>query len=67
MGPPPSETVKGKVASVDKSVKKIKIEGKEYELSDDVLSVEIKVGDEVEADVANDVVKTLKKLESSKP
>lgn len=62
MGPVAPETVRGKVTSLDKDAKKIKIGDNEYALGDEVVSVEIGVGDEVEADIANNVVKSIKKV-----
>lgn len=56
-----AETVKGKVTAHDKEAKKISIDDKEYSLSDEALSTEIALGDEVEADVEADVVKTITK------
>jgi len=54
--------VKGKVTAYDKDAKKISIDEKEYSLGDETLSTEIALGDEVEADVEADVVKTITKL-----
>lgn len=56
------EVVKGKVLALDKEGKKISIGDKEYKLSDETLSIEIAVGDEVEAKVEDGVVKTVTKL-----
>ena len=56
-----AETVKGKVTAYDKEAKKISIDDKEYTLSDEALSAEIAVGDEVEANVEDGVVKTITK------
>jgi hypothetical protein len=56
-----AETVKGKVTALDKDAKKIQIEGKDYTMSDEAVSTEVSVGDEVEATVDDDVVKTLTK------
>ncbi len=67
VGNPPMETIKGKVVSVDTDAKKIRIDDKEYELHDDVLSVDVKVGDQVEADVVDDVVRIMKKVSVPKP
>lgn len=56
-----AETVKGKVTAVDKEAKKIKIDDKEYKLSDEAASVEVADGDDVEATVEEDTIKELKK------
>jgi len=56
-----AETVKGKVTAYDMEAKKISIDDKEYTLEDEALSAEIALGDEVEADVEADVVKTITK------
>jgi hypothetical protein len=56
-----AETVKGKVTAYDKEAKKISIDEKEYSLSDEALSTEVAVGDEVEANVEGDVVQDINK------
>lgn len=56
-----AETVKGKVTAYDKEAKKISIDDKEYRLSDEALSTEVAVGDEVEANVEGDVVQNINK------
>lgn len=56
-----AETVKGKVTAYDKDAKKISIDGKEYTLSDEALSTEIALEDDVEAEVEANVVKTINK------
>jgi hypothetical protein len=56
-----AETVKGKVTAYDKEAKKISIDEKEYSLSDEALSTEVAVGDEVEANVEGDVVQNINK------
>jgi hypothetical protein len=56
-----AETVKGKVTAYDKEAKKISIDDKEYSLSDEALSTEVAVGDEVEANVEGDVVQNINK------
>jgi hypothetical protein len=56
-----AETVKGKVTALDKEAKKIQIDEKEYTLSDEASSVEVMVGDEIEATVDGDVVQTITK------
>jgi hypothetical protein len=55
------ETVKGKVTAYDKEAKKISIDDKEYTLSDEALSTDIALDDEVEADIEADVVNTITK------
>lgn len=54
-------TTKGKVDALNAAEKKITIDGKEYTMSEEAARVEVAVGDEVEATVEGDEVKSLKK------
>ena len=56
-----ADTVKGKVNALDKEAKKIQIEDKEYQLSEEAASIEIGIGDEVEAAVEGDTVQSIQK------
>lgn len=56
-----TETVKGKVTTLDKEAKKIQIDEKGYIMGDEVGPIEIMVGDEIEATVDGDVVKAITK------
>jgi Tfp pilus assembly protein PilE len=56
-----AEVMKGKVTTFDKEAKKIQIDEKEYTLSDEASSVEVMVGDEIEATVDGDVVQAISK------
>ena len=67
VGPSEVERVKGKIVELDKAAMKIKIDQKEYELEEGVLSEEIKVGDTVQALVVEDVVRKLTKISPTTP
>lgn len=56
-----AETIKAKVEMINKEEKKITLDGKEYTMSDEAAQVDVAVGDEVEATVEQDVVRSLTK------
>lgn len=56
------DKVEGKIEALNKSAKKITIDGIEYSLSDKAAQVEVKVGDRVVATVEGNMVKKITRL-----
>ena len=53
------EVVTGKIQALDKTAKKITINGRQYSLSDEAAQAQFKIGDRVEATLEGKVVKKL--------